>query len=696
MLPAMQGYRQRSVKIPLMSPIPAKILKSGTIAIPAILSLPLAAYLQHTNAGLLITDEKYRFIWVNQVFMDHFDTPDIASAVINKSFQAGITFLQPFMADPPFFAQKMKELRRRKKPFFGWELRFQNGSTREISYMPVYDKGVFQGAIWQIVDVTKSINAQQTLQKELELARQLAEEAQHSQKDFLASMSHEIRTPLNAIIGMAHLLEETNMDAQQKEYVNILKHSSGILLGIISDILDISRIEAGELQVNQREFNLPELIQSLRHTFELKLGRRPVRITAELDAQLKRWLVGDDGLLNQILLNLLGNAEKFTKEGEIALKVSLESWQENQLWIRFRVCDTGIGIKKDKLELIFRNYKQAEKDIRDKYGGTGLGLAIAKQLVELQGGQIAVEEIPGFNTCFSFNLPFMDTCKPAGVGSHRTGKPNRQITFEDAKLLVVEDNPMNLRYVISLLERYKLNYQLATNGPDARYFLDNRQYDLILLDIRIPGMDGFELAKTIRADEEQPNVATPIIATTAVAMESTAAAAREIGITDILTKPYTPDQLLQVLNKYLNEDETDLIMDVVKNIGGFEFNEALDVKYLDGLYDNNISYAVDLFEIFLRTIKEEIEKLRTTVSNADWEKLKFQVHKIKPNLSMVGLTWIAAKMQELENNLRNGQEEQEQIVQLFNEVAIAVDEFYPVIKEEHEKMRVFMDTREDG
>jgi PAS domain S-box-containing protein len=799
-----------------MSPIPTKILKSDTMAIPAIFSLPLAAYLQNTNAGLLVTDEKSRFIWVNQVFIDHFDSPATGTTIVNKSFQGGINFLLPYVADPAFFEKKLKELRRRKKPFFGQEFLFADKSIREISYMPVYDNGTFRGAIWQVVDVTKGrevqeaikrneekfriildnldaamcetdlegnitkvydsfcrlsgyseeelmgrnltelfvpeenkahahnlrqnrikedtpllydmeivmrdgtrrwvmassaniydqhgkiiggagihmdITGQKALQKELEQARHLAEEAQRSQKEFLASMSHEIRTPLNAIIGMAHLLEETNMDAQQKEYVNILKHSSGILLGIISDILDISKIEAGELQVNKREFNLPELIQSLRHTFELKLGRRPVRITAEMDAQLKTWLVGDDGLLNQILLNLLGNAEKFTKEGEIALKVNLESWQENQLWIRFRVCDTGIGIKKDKLELIFKNYKQAEKDIREKYGGTGLGLAIAKQLVELQGGQIQVEDVPGYQTCFSFNLPFMDTGKPAGIGSRPPGHKHRQITFEDAKLLVVEDNPMNLRYVISLLERYKLSYQLATNGPDALYFLDNRQYDLILLDIRIPGMDGFELAKMIRANEEQPNVATPIIATTAVAMESTASTARGIGITDILTKPYTPDQLLQVLNKYLNEDETELIMDVVKNIDGFEFHESLDVFYLNGLYDNNISYAVDLFEIFLRTIKEELEKLRVTVENADLERLKFQVHKMKPNLSMVGLTWISAKMQELETHLRAGQEDHEQIVRLFGEIAEDVDKFYPIISEEYRKMREFMAAR---
>ena len=395
--------------------------------------------------------------------------------------------------------------------------------------------------------------------------------------------------------------------------------------------------------------------------------------------------------MNQILINLLGNAEKFTSEGEIAIRATQESWQDNKLWIRFRVCDTGIGIRKDKLEHIFRNYKQAEGDIRETYGGTGLGLAIAKQLVEFQGGSIAVEELPGFNTCFSFNIPFMDSRRPLTTNTGKLGRKLLQRSFEAARVLVVEDNPMNLRYIMSLLEKYRINYQLATNGPDATYFLESRQYDLILMDIRIPGMNGLELAQMVRASEEQPNVATPVIATTAVAMESTANMARAAGITDILTKPYTPDQLLQIFNKYLNEDETELIMEEVQNLSGFEFNKDLDVKYLTELYESNISYAADLFEIFIRTIREEVAKLSVMVDNRDWEQIRFQVHKLKPNFAMVGLTWITAKMQELENYLRVNQElHGEELSRLFNEIQEEVKKFYPLIEGEYNKMRDFI------
>ena len=647
----------------------------------AIFSLPISVLLQNSNAGVIVTDGNHRVIWVNSVFEQNAG-PE-AVHIFGMSYTAIIRYFSRLVQHVEDFEQKMRDLRLKKKPYFGWEIILRDGRIYEVSYNPLIEKRRFMGSVWQIVDVSRH----KMPRSQLDLARRQAEEARGAQKEFLASMSHEIRTPLNVIVGMTHLLEETDLNPTQRDYINILKHSSGILMGLISDILDLSRIEAGELQVNQREFNLTELVQSLRHTFELKIGQRPVNISASIDPQLRTWLVGDDMLLNQILMNLLGNAEKFTREGEIAIKVKLDSWQEDKCWVTFQVCDTGIGIQKDKLELIFQNYKQAEQEIRENYGGTGLGLAISKQLVELQGGSIVVEEADGFSTCFSFTLPFIDTRKPF-VSNARSGHMKRHPNFSAAKVLVIEDNPMNLRYIISLLEKYNIQHQLATNGPDALYFLDSRLYDLILLDIRIPGLNGLELAERIRQDESKPNVATPLVATTALAMESTFTQARQAGVTDILTKPYTPDQLLQVLNKYLNDDETELIMEEPINISGFEFHNELDVKYLNALYENNISYAADLFEIFLKTIREEVIKIRKLVEDRDWEQLKFQVHKLKPNFAMVGLTWITNKMQQLENTLnRNTTTPPEEVEAVFATISLDLDKFYPIIEQEYERMK---------
>lgn len=647
----------------------------------AVFSLPISVMLRNSNAGVLVTDAQHRVIWINQVFVDN--AGPIADGIVGMSYREVIDLFSDLLTGPEAFFEKMEDLRCNMKPYFGWEVELNDGHIYDISYLPLIEDGSFTGSLWEILDISRH----KMKRSDMELAREQAEQARMAQKEFLASMSHEIRTPLNVIIGMTHLLEETTLDAKQQDYIKILKHSSGILLGLISDILDISKIEAGELQVNQREFNLPELVHSLRHTFELKMGRRPVRISAFIDPQLQNRLVGDDMLLNQILMNLLGNAEKFTSEGEIAIRVTLESWQEDKRWVRFQVCDTGIGIQPDKLELIFQNYKQAEQEIREKYGGTGLGLAISKQLVELQGGSIQVEQMPGFSTCFSFNLPFIDTRKPA-ITNSMTGNKSRQPNFACARVLVIEDNPMNLRYIISLLEKYNVQHQLATNGPDALYFLDSRQYDLILLDIRIPGLNGLELAARIRQDENKPNVATPLVATTALAMESTFTQARQAGITDILTKPYTPDQLLQVLNKYLNDEETEFIMEGTTNLSGFEFHRELDVKYLNALYENNISYAADLFEIFLKTIREEMVRIQGLVDNGDWEQLRFQVHKLKPNFAMVGLTWITSKMQQLENTL-NGDALPaiKDVKAVFTSISEDLDKFYPIIAGEYDRMK---------
>jgi DNA-binding response OmpR family regulator len=214
------------------------------------------------------------------------------------------------------------------------------------------------------------------------------------------------------------------------------------------------------------------------------------------------------------------------------------------------------------------------------------------------------------------------------------------------------------------------------------------------MDIRIPGMDGFELARKIREDESRPNVATPVIATTAAAMPSTVSLARSIGITDILTKPYTPDQLLQVLNKYLNEDETEIIMEV-QNISGYEFHPALDVRYLNTLYESNIGYAIDLFEIFVMTIREEMGKLEKVAQEQDWEKLKFQVHKIKPNFSMVGLTWVTGKMEALEGILRKA-EELDVIPGMLEEITTEVNNLYPTIESELQKMYAFVKDHENS
>lgn len=550
------------------------------------------------------------------------------------------------------------------------------------------------------MSIYMDITPQKRLQRALEQARESAEQARRNQKEFLANISHEIRNPLTAIIGMAHLLENTELTAEQREYVGILKLSSDFLLELVGNLLDLSKIEAGKLEVQQREFNPVALVRSLLDTFRLKMGQRPVTLTMDIDASLSNWLIGDDLLLKQILLNLLSNAEKFTAEGEIAIKVKPNEEKDGKLWISFRVCDTGIGIEQEQWSAVFEEYRQATRSGGERSNGTGLGLAIVKQLVELQGGRIAVEAIPLYRTCFSFALPFTDTGRSIDQRRPSAAHPSRplpNVRFEEAYVLVVEDNIMNRKYISGLLHRAGLHFQLAANGQDALHLLQHRQFDLILMDLRMPGLDGFELATQVRADENQPNAATPIVAVTASAVDDTADQARMAGINDILSKPYTPEQLIRVLQKFLNEDETAFME--TPNTNGYQFQPALDIKFLNALYENNLGYASDLFEVFVRTIQEEMGKIKKLLEDKDWEAMGFQVHKLKPNFSMVGLTGIAAKMQTLENYLKSNQLEQHlpEIPGLFGEVEASLDANMPIVEEELKKMRAFEEaTRLNG
>jgi PAS domain S-box-containing protein len=532
------------------------------------------------------------------------------------------------------------------------EIVTKEGTTKWIltSSTNLFDK---DGNLVGEIGVHMDISRQKAIQIDLEKAKTVAEESQVAIEQFLASMSHEIRTPLNAIIGMTHLLGDTKLSAAQKEYLQILRNSSNILHGLISDILDFSKIESGKMEVHHREFDLSDLVNTLVETFRYKLKRKPVEIYFTMDKRIGNYLVGDDILLSQVLLNLLGNAEKFTKKGEIYIRIMVMREESDKIWIEFKVMDTGIGIEKDKLHVVFQDFTQANKSIRGQYGGTGLGLSISRKLIELQGGSILVESTLGEGTSFTFTLPFQDTGRPTEA-SDKTAFRSASMTevFDGAHILIVEDNLMNLKYLTSLMERMKIQFDVATNGMDALELTKQQNFHLILMDMKIPGIEGMELARIIRG-EENPNLATPIIIITAAALQSTVQSARENGINDLLTKPYTPEQLVTLLRKYLIEDETDKENSPrVRASRNFEFSHKLDDTYLNELYEQNVEYAIGLFTIFLENIDQEWKDIRAASASDNTELVRQLVHKIKPNFSMVGLTWVSKKMEIIERSIK--------------------------------------------
>jgi len=385
-----------------------------------------------------------------------------------------------------------------------------------ISGAPIFDS---DDQVIGSLGIHYDITPQKELQKELEEAKRNAEAAQEAEKQFLANMSHEIRTPLNAIIGMSHLLYDTQPNPEQQEYLDILRNSAEMLRALITDILDLSKIRSGHLEVQKKEFDLVGSVRTMVKSAQLRLEDRPVKVVANIDPHFKHLVLGDDLLVHQILSNLLGNAEKFTEKGQISVSLSLVPPNATgQSMYEIRVSDSGIGIPQDKQEIIFKTFRQVDGDIKRKFGGTGLGLAITRQIIEIQGGTIHLESELGKGSTFIVQLPYLDSGK-AIVDATKTEQIFRPLGSKGKRLLVVEDNHMNRKYIGTLLRKWGIHHTFAHNGREGWQLSMQEPFDLILMDIQMPEMDGYEATIAIR-ESVNLNKDTPIIALTASALLS--------------------------------------------------------------------------------------------------------------------------------------------------------------------------------
>ncbi len=526
---------------------------------------------------------------------------------------------------------------------------------------------VVQGRVVELVAVARDVSDRKEAEHELAKARQVAEEAQQAEKQFLTNMSHEIRTPLNAIIGMSHLLFDTQPTRQQREYIDILKTSADFLHSLISDLLDMTKIEAGRIEIHPRPFDLVGLLRATQKVFALKLSGRPVTIDVMLDARLSGDFVGDDVMLNQILMNLIGNADKFTEAGSIDISARIVEEDDCQCLIEFRVSDTGVGIDEDKRELVFKKFRQINPQ-GHKYKGTGLGLAITKELIELQAGSIWVQSRVGQGSTFIFRIPYARATATNVPDTYRQPQPaTGKLAIGD--LLVVEDNLMNQTYIGSLLTKWKIPFTLAANGVQAFEAAKKQRFDIILMDIQMPIMDGYEATVAIRS-AHNPNQHTPIIALTASAMLSNKSVAIEVGMNDFLTKPFEPAQLMSMLERYAPAQPmgktvpsngmtelpaiaelTDDCPPSVLTSDRFPHVERLDRKRLRDLYGTDAAYAADMFSTFLNDVVPELLQLPIVCHSPDRNQLTALAHKLRPTLGMVGLTQLETQLRTLEEDL---------------------------------------------
>ena len=384
-----------------------------------------------------------------------------------------------------------------------------------------------------------------------ELEKLKAEQSEKFKQQFLANMSHEIRTPMNSVIGLTNLLMKSQMDQQQSKYLNVIKKSSENLLVIINDILDLSKIEAGKMDFEKIPFTITDCIDTVYHTMVFKSDEKNLLLEHVIDSSVPEVIIGDPVRLNQVLINLAGNAIKFTEKGKVTISIKELSRYANESVLEFSITDSGIGIPESQLNKIFESFSQASSDTTRKFGGTGLGLTISKQLVELQNGSIYVQSQVGKGTTFSFKIPY-----PIGTLEqlNKLDSNADDVKGDDLKglrILLVEDNAFNQMVAVDTLNDLieELIIDLAENGVVALEKLKAGDYDIVLMDIQMPEMDGFEASERIRSDFSSPKNQIPIMAMTANVTLEEVEKCFKSGMTAHISKPFEPQVLLNKLGQ---------------------------------------------------------------------------------------------------------------------------------------------------
>ncbi len=484
--------------------------------------------------------------------------------------------------------------------------------------------------------------------------REVQEKADRLKHQFMANMSHEIRTPMNAIVGMSRLLLEKNPNSEQLKYLNAIQLSANNLMSIISDILDLTKIEAGKITIEHEDFTFRELLQSIQDMFMLKAEEKHIELRIVTEKRIPARLNGDAGRLNQILINLVGNAIKFTDKGFIELNTTVVSDAE-QLMLQFDIIDTGIGIAANNLESIFDSFIQEGMDSTRKFGGTGLGLTISKELTNLMGGTIAVKSILGKGTTFTVQLPFVKSAvqEIAVPDAHATIPVTKSLN--NLKVLLVEDNDFNRLVAVDTLTENLTNVSIdqAVNGEEAVNMVKNNPYDIVLMDIQMPVMDGVTATKIIRNILTEPARSIKILALTANVMQEDLVKYFDVGIDDYVAKPFQVDELLGKMEALLAKSPHPRVADAYKEEAEHEAKEVkkrkptpserslpefvTDKDFLKQFTGGNPERMRKYVKMFMENATRLLISMDLALQAKDYGAIKIAAHSLKPQLSYIGV-----------------------------------------------------------
>ncbi len=486
-----------------------------------------------------------------------------------------------------------------------------------------------------------------------DVARKISENAVKAKQQFLSNMSHEIRTPMNAIIGFTKVMLKTELQPKQKEYLTAIKTSGDALIVLINDILDLAKVDDGKMTFEEIPFNISASISAILHLFELKIQEKNLTLKKDYNSNIPKVLLGDPVRLHQILINLISNAIKFTLSGSITISVHLLKEDENEVQLEFGVTDTGIGISKEKINTVFENFQQASSGTSRLFGGTGLGLAISKQLVEAQGGEISVKSVIDKGSEFAFTLNFKKTSKPA-ESEPIIEQPDAPI--RNVKVLVVEDIALNQLLMRTLLDDFGFECDIAVNGKVAVEKLQTKTYDIILMDLQMPEMNGFDATEYIR---KELNLQTPIIALTADVTTADLARCKLVGMNDYISKPIDEKLLQRKMLLYLhkaaqkNQKES-------KKAKAYGRKKYIDLKYLIERTKSDPLLMTEMISLYLGQTSSLRKEMKESLKNKNWKALQTIAHKLIPSFSIVGISseyeTLAKNLQELARNGENKEE----------------------------------------
>ncbi|MEY2828652.1 MAG: hypothetical protein RIQ33_510, partial [Bacteroidota bacterium] len=603
------------------------------------------------QSALQLSEEKYRNIIANMnlglIEVDLNENIQFA----NQSFcdLSGYTLSELIGLNSENILPQASELALAKKIEFknnvqsdAYELKLTTKSGEQkwclISGAPKYnDKGEWVGSIGIHLDIT----SQKRLEKDLIEAREMAEHSAQAKEIFLANMSHEVRTPMNAILGMSKQLQKTSLTDKQNSLLNIINSASENLLVVINDILDLSKIEAGKLTIENIGFNLHEVVSRAMQVISHRAEEKGLRLMVDFDTNISTTLIGDPYRTNQILLNLLSNAVKFTPRGYIKIECHLsKTYSAKNQTILISVMDSGIGMDEEFQSQLFQKFVQEDKSVARKYGGTGLGMSICKQLIELMGGKINVKSKKNIGTTIEVELMF-ELGSHADIPITPAIVANHEI-LRNKNILLVEDNEMNRLVACEALSHYGLHITEAINGLEAIELIKNKKFDIILMDVQMPVMNGFEATEMIRKVFKND---TPIIALTANALKGESVKCIDAGMDDYISKPFEEEDLVNMMATWISKknNHTPAID------SGISKNQPIyNLTHLERISRGNQEFIIKMKQLFVAQIPTSMNEIKAAFEDRNFPLLKKTAHKIKPIVQNLGIHDLVNDLSEIE------------------------------------------------